>query len=151
MGRVMLRRLPAWIQARRDNAARLDAALASIEALRIPEAPAHIVHSYYKYYVFVRPEFLQPGWSRDRIVQTLQAEGIPCGPGSCSEIYLEKAFEGYRPEWRLPVACELGQTSLMFMVHPTLTTAEIADTARAIQKVMNAAALPSTGQIRRAA
>ena len=98
-------------------------------------------HSYYKYYAFVRPEYLNAGWTRDRIVQNLQAEGVSCGPGSCSEIYLEKAFDqpGLRPKDRLPVARELGETSLMFMVHPTLRVTEIEETARAIQKVMNVA------------
>ena len=138
MGRIMLRRLPEWVESRRQNAAMLTRGLSSIPSLRIPLAPAVSVHSYYKYYAFVRPALLAPGWSRDRIVKSLQAEGIPCGPGSCSEIYLENAFNGpgLRPKERLPVARELGETSLMFMVHPTLTTAEIDATIRGIQKVM---------------
>jgi dTDP-4-amino-4,6-dideoxygalactose transaminase/peptidoglycan/LPS O-acetylase OafA/YrhL len=136
MGRIMLRRLPQWVGARRKNARTLNASLASVPGLRIPQAPEHSDHSYYKYYAFVRPEYLTADWTRDRIIQNLQAEGIPCGPGSCSEIYLEKAFDGVRPVDRLPVARELGETSLMFMVHPTLTAAEIEATAEAIQKVM---------------
>jgi len=141
MGRIMLRRLPEWVAKRHKNATRLTAAIGSIPALRIPQAPKQMTHSYYKYYAFVRPECLKAGWSRDRIIQNLQAEGIPCGPGSCSEIYLEKAFDGpgLRPASRLPVAKELGETSLMFMVHPTLTDAEIDATAQAIRKVLNAA------------
>ena len=138
MGRIMLKRLPEWVATRRRNAAQLTAALSSIDALRIPLPPSHTGHSYYKYYAFVRPERLQPGWTRDRVIQAIQAEGIPCGPGSCSEIYLEKAFDvpGLRPAHRLPVAKELGETSLMFLVHPTLTSVEIDDTARAITKVL---------------
>ena len=151
MGRIMLRRLPAWVDARRQNAATLTRGLAAIPALRIPQAPAHVSHSYYKYYAFVRPDFLSSGWSRDRIIQNLQAEGIPCGPGSCSEIYLEQAFEGLRPAERFSVARELGETSLMFMVHPTLTATEIDATARAINKVMAAAAKPATIVRQRAA
>ena len=153
MGRIMLRRLPEWIAARQKNAAILTASLESIPSLRIPLAPKHISHSYYKYYAFVRPECLRRGWSRDRIVQNLQAEGLPCGPGSCSEIYLEKAFDGpgLRPEQRLPVARELGETSLMFMVHPTLTAKEIEATAQAIKKVMSAATNSEIASIRKAA
>lgn len=145
MGRIMLRRLPEWIEARRTNASKLTAALSAIPALRIPQAPSDIVHSYYKYYAFVRPECLNEGWSRDRIIQSLQAEGIPCGPGSCSEIYLEKAFSapGLRPGKRFPVAQELGETSIMFMVHPTLSQSEIDDTIRAVNKVMKVAAAES--------
>ena len=148
MGRVMLKRLPEWIEARRKNAAMLTSSLTTIPALRIPQAPAHMSHSYYKYYAFVRPEYLNAGWTRDRIVQNLQAEGVSCGPGSCSEIYLEKAFDqpGLRPKDRLPVARELGETSLMFMVHPTLKVTEIEETARAIQKVMNVASMNEPNQ-----
>ena len=159
MGRVMLRRLPEWIEARRINAATLTAALSEIPGLRIPLAPADTTHSYYKYYTFVRPEYLNAGWSRDRIIQNLQAEGIPCGPGSCSEIYMENAFNlpGLRPVNRFPVAQELGETSIMFMVHPTLKPTEIDETIRAVNKVMKAAASnsaqtqPRTPSVRRAA
>ncbi len=151
MGRIMLRRLPEWVETRRRNAATLTAALSSIPSLRIPLAPKHISHSYYKYYAFVRPGLLKSDWSRDRIVQTLQAEGIPCGPGSCSEIYLEQAFEPFRPEERLPVARELGETSLMFMVHPTLTASEIEATSQAIKKVMAVATKSQGIPLQRAA
>ncbi len=141
MGRIMLKRLPEWVATRRQHAATLTAMLSSVAALRIPVAPSEMTHSYYKYYVFVRPERLQAGWTRDRIVQAIQAEGVMCGPGSCSEIYLEKAFDalGLRPAQRLPIAKELGETSLMFMVHPTLKAHEIEETGRAIAKVMAAA------------
>jgi len=72
----------------------------------------------------------------------LMAEGIPWGSGSCSEIYLEKAFEGngLRPAERLPVARKLGETSLMFKVHPTLTESDMVDTCKAVEKVMALAA-----------
>jgi dTDP-4-amino-4,6-dideoxygalactose transaminase len=71
----------------------------------------------------------------------LMAEGIPCGSGSCSEIYLEKAFDrdGLRPKERLPVARQLGETSLMFMVHPTLSVDDMEDVVRAMDKVMRVA------------
>jgi dTDP-4-amino-4,6-dideoxygalactose transaminase len=71
----------------------------------------------------------------------LMAEGIPCGSGSCSEIYLEKAFDqgSLRPRERLPVAKQLGETSLMFMVHPTLSVDDMEDVVRAMDKVMRVA------------
>lgn len=138
MGRIMLQRLPQWVATRRRHAATLTSMLAAFSSVRIPQAPSHVTHSFYKYYVFLRPECLQSGWNRDRIVQAIQAEGVNCGSGSCSEIYLEKAFDepGLRPEKRLPVARELGETSLMFQVHPTLSDSEIQETGAAIQKVL---------------
>jgi len=98
-------------------------------------------HAHYKCYVYVQPERLKAGWSRDRIVQAINAEGVPCYQGSCSEVYLEKAFDGtgWRPETRLPVAKVLGETSIMFLVHPTLTPEEISKTCAVIQQVMQQA------------
>ena len=122
IGRVQLGKLPGWTEARRRNAGVLTAAFADLEALRLTIPGPEIGHAYYKYYAFVRPERLKAGWSRDRIMAEIGARGVPCMSGSCSEIYLEKAFEGtgFRPAERLPVARELGETSLMFLVHPTL-------------------------------
>jgi dTDP-4-amino-4,6-dideoxygalactose transaminase len=100
-------------------------------------------HAYYKFYAFVRPENLADGWSRDRIVEEINARGVPCFTGTCSEVYLEKAFEntGFRPAERLPVAKELGETSLMFLVHPTLTDAEIRKTQDVVAEVLGLASL----------
>jgi dTDP-4-amino-4,6-dideoxygalactose transaminase len=100
-----------------------------------------LVPAHYKCYVYVQPERLAPGWSRDRIIETINAEGVPCYQGSCSEVYLEKAFDGtgWRPEVRLPVAKELGETSVMFLVHPTLTQAEVDKTCEAVRRVMRMA------------
>lgn len=89
----------------------------------------------------MRPERLAPGWSRDRIIEAINAEGVPCFQGSCSEVYLEKAFDGtgWRPVQPLPVARALGETSIMFLVHPTLTQAEMQKTAQVIASVLTAA------------
>ena len=141
IGRVQLRKLPQWLTLRRRNAAVLTDGFSRIPGLRLTIPPQEIEHAYYKYYVFVEPEALKSDWSRDRIMTALMAEGIPCGSGSCSEIYLEKAFEGngLRPAERLPVARELGETSLMFMVHPTLSVDDMEDVVRAMDKVMRVA------------
>jgi len=102
-------------------------------------------HAGYKFYAYVRPENLAPGWSRDRIVTEIEALGVPCYQGSCSEVYLEKAFDGtpWRPAGRLPVARALGETSLMLLIHPTLTTAEIGRTCAAMAQVLARAGAPT--------
>ena len=81
-------------------------------------------------------------WDRDRIASEINAGGVPCFQGSCSEVYLEKAFDntGWRPDERLPVARELGETSLMFLVHPGLTADEIQRTCDALTEVITLAA-----------
>ena len=138
IGRRQLRKLPDWVAARRRNAAVLTAAFSGMSGLRVTVPPENVRHSYYKYYVFVRPDQLKAGWDRDRIMNEVTALGAPCFSGSCSEVYLEKAFDGngLRPKERLPVAKELGETSLMFLVHPTLTEADMRRVADIVGKVM---------------
>ena len=142
IGRLQLKKLPDWVAKRRANAAILTEGFSSTAGLRVTVPPPPVGHAYYKYYVFVEPDHLQPGWTRDRIMQAVSDAGVPCYSGSCSEIYLEKAFDGtgFRPESRLPVAWELGETSLMFLVHPTLGAAEMTKTVSAMSAVMSAAA-----------
>jgi hypothetical protein len=137
IGRVVLRKVPQWIERRQRFASMLNKSLAEIPALRITRPPANIGHAYYKYYAFVRPEALRAGWDRDRIMLGINDAGIPCSVGSCSEIYLEAAFARLwgRME-RLPVAKELGETSLMFNVHPTLSDQDIRDACGAIRRIM---------------
>jgi dTDP-4-amino-4,6-dideoxygalactose transaminase len=94
-----------------------------------------------KFYVFVVPEALAQGWSRDRILSEIAEAGYPALSGSCSEIYLEKCFQdvGLAPAERLPVARELGDTSLMFLVHPTITPEQMAGYAEAVRTVVKRA------------
>ncbi len=151
IGRIQLRRMGEWTAARNRNADAITRALSPFAgpdgAVRIPDFPGAEVggerddgsrHARYKYYAYVRPAALSEGWSRDRIVQEIVARGVPCYQGSCSEIYLEPAFDGtgWRPEQPLPVARELGGTSLMFLVHPTLGPREMEQTGTAIREVL---------------
>lgn len=137
IGRMQLRHLPAWGSIRRANVAAIDAAAGGHQVFRTVDVPADCQHACYKHYLFVRPQKLAAGWTRDRIIAEINARGVPCYQGSCSEVYLERAFNGtgWRPEKRLPNARELGETSLMFLVHPTLTKAEIEKTCQVIQEI----------------
>ena len=141
IGRIQLKRMAQWHEQRKQNALQLQKTCLDCAALRTPIPPTHLEHGWYKFYSYVRPEALSSSWSRDRIITEIKALGVPCYSGSCSEIYLEKAFDGtgWRPKERLPVARQLGETSLMFLVHPTLTESEIDQTAEAIKNVMNQA------------
>jgi dTDP-4-amino-4,6-dideoxygalactose transaminase len=141
IGRIQLGRMPDWHAARSRNAEAIFEAASNCSAVRVPVIPRHVTHAFYRAYVFVRPESLKEGWSRDRIVDEINAKGVPVYHGSASEIYLEKAFEGTpsRPRDRLPQAKALGETSIMFLVHPTLTEAEISRTCTALQDVLRTA------------
>jgi hypothetical protein len=122
VGRVALRHLDEWVTKRRQNTDSWNGGLKDLKAVRLTVPPDSIYHSYYKYYVFIVPAMLRPGWSRDRIMCEINDAGVPCSVGSCSELYREHAFEssGLARE-ALPNARELGLTSLMFLVHPTLS------------------------------
>jgi hypothetical protein len=139
MGRLQLKKVPEWVETRRRNADRLTSYLSRVPGLRITVPPQSTHHAYYKYYAFVRPEMLQSGWSRDKIVQAIAEAAVPCFVGSCSEIYLEKAFVGRRKHKRLPIAKQLGETSLMLLVHPTLSDQHLALAVQAVEKVMSQA------------
>ena len=138
IGRIQLRRMASWQTSRLANAECIWAAACESPALRVPVVPRDVLHAAYKAYVFVEPASLKEGWSRDRILMEILERGVPAFSGSCSEVYLEKAFDGtnWRPAQPLPVARELGETSLMFLVHPTLTHQEIAKTCTVLREVM---------------
>jgi dTDP-4-amino-4,6-dideoxygalactose transaminase len=138
IGRLQLEKLDGWVEKRRSNSIRLTQGLQDVSALRIPNPSAREYHSYYKFYTFVRPERLRTGWDRDRILTALDAEGCPGWSGSCPEIYREKAFANQEYP-QLPTAKELGETSMMLPVHPTLGNSEIAQMVTVMRKVFEQA------------
>ncbi|MTJ02279.1 DegT/DnrJ/EryC1/StrS aminotransferase family protein [Idiomarina piscisalsi] len=141
IGRIQLTRMSDWTNKRKKNAAAIAEVCSEFTCVRTPRVPDYMEHACYKHYCFVEPEYLAEGWTRDRIVNEIVERGVPCMQGSCSEVYLEKAFDGtdFRPNYRLPVAKELGETSLMFLVHPTLTSSEIEMTRAVIKDVLSQA------------
>ncbi len=163
IGLIQLKRMAEWTAQRHANATYLLKALKPFATdtgpVRLPDlkctgcvdvcreggiqvSAARCVNANYKFYVYVQEQNLVPGWNRDRIVEAINKEGVPCYQGSCSEVYLEKAFDdtGWRPNQRLPNARKLGETSLMFLVHPTLTSVEMNRACEVISKVLSEAA-----------
>ncbi len=141
IGRIQLVKLPRWLEKRRRYAGMMMKGLTGIDGLRLTDVDAEPGHVFYKYYAFIRPERLRPEWDRLRIQAAIEAEGVPCHYGSCSEIYREKAFmkADFISRERLPVARVLGDTSLMFPVHPTLQEEDLTDACTAVHKVMQGA------------
>ena len=160
IGRIQLQRMSDWTAKRQAHANTLAAALQpftgeggvvglpQFDCASCTESPgcacddkSGCVHAQYKFYAYVRSENLATGWSRDRIIETINAGGVPCYQGSCSEVYLEKAFDGtgWRPAKRLPVAQQLGESSLMWLVHPTLTVDNMQQTVDVVSRVLKEA------------
>jgi dTDP-4-amino-4,6-dideoxygalactose transaminase len=141
IGRIQLKRMPEWSKTRRTYAEQIWDAARETSVLRVPllrcagcsdcDPSSECVHAAYKCYIFVE------NGKRDQYMDEINACGVPCFSGSCSEVYLEKAFDGtgFRPDNRLPVAKELGETSLMFLCHPTLTQEELDLTCKVIKEV----------------
>ena len=138
IGRIQLTRMNNWTVKRQANGKAIDDAVADLAIARCVDVPDYIEHAEYKHYIFIRPELLKDGWNRDKIIDAINEQGVPAYQGSCSEVYLEKAFDNtdWRPKQRLVNAIELGETSLMFLVHPTLTAEEINKTCDVIRSVL---------------
>lgn len=135
IGRIQLKRMPDWTARRTANVERIKSLLQPysdedgfirIPDLKTPDAASNDNqrnrHAWYRFYAFVDQGKLPAGWTRDTVIEKLEAQRLPCMQGSCSEIYLEKAFEGtdFRPAKPLPTAGALGETSIMFFTHPGL-------------------------------
>jgi dTDP-4-amino-4,6-dideoxygalactose transaminase len=141
IGRLQLKKVSSWVRQRRENARILNERLSDVRWLRATHPPREVEHAYYKYYVFIKPEEMPSAWDRDRIMAEMQNAGIPCFSGVCPEVYLEHAFKGSPfAHRRLPVARELGGTSLMFLVHPTLEARHMEATADKLIQLLRSAA-----------
>lgn len=142
IGRLQLLKMENWSSIRTENAMAIAKALSPFSsAVRAPMPEARFKHAYYRYYAYVDPAGLKEGWTRDRILAEFALLNIPVMQGSCSEVYLEKAFDNNdaRPKSRLPIAKELGETSLMFLTHPTISKEQIAMMCSQIEKIFSAA------------
>jgi dTDP-4-amino-4,6-dideoxygalactose transaminase len=156
IGRIQLKKMQDWTTRRNKNAQILTSALTSIDLVRVPSLicsscidatscqainGAACVNAWYKFYAYLRPEKLSSMWNREKIIEEIAKAGIPCGSGSCSEIYLEKAFDQLtcRPTERLPNAKELGETSIVFLVHPTIDTNEMERSTKVISEILHRA------------
>ncbi|MDE0568922.1 MULTISPECIES: DegT/DnrJ/EryC1/StrS family aminotransferase [Shewanella] len=141
LGRIQLTRMEQWTTNRQSHGKMLDDVVKGFACIRVVEVPDYIEHAEYKHYFFVRPEKLNLGWDRDRIVNAVVEKGVPCMQGSCAEVYLEKAFDNtpWRPAVRLENARLLGETSIMMLVHPTLAKDEMSKACKVLDEVLSLA------------
>ena len=143
VGRFQLKNLDDWVASRQSNAAILNSCFNALPLLRQSIPPMNMVHARYKFYTYINPAKLKKSYSRDKIMIELNEHGIPCFSGSCSEIYLEKAFKtmGYQPAKRLPIAKELGETSLVFLIDQTLSEADMKNICEISEKILTNATI----------
>jgi|SaaInlStandDraft_1057018.scaffolds.fasta_scaffold00726_3 dTDP-4-amino-4,6-dideoxygalactose transaminase len=151
IGRIQLSYMSEWTEKRNSNQNTIWETASKIKGLRVPQFSCYscnkcnrlnkCTHAAYKCYLFIEPKELKNDWTRDKIISHINERGVQCFSGSCSEVYLEKAFDNtnLRPSKRLSNAKELGETSLMFLVHPTLSTNELNLTCKVLRNVMQKA------------
>jgi dTDP-4-amino-4,6-dideoxygalactose transaminase len=134
IGRVQLRKLPAWLAARRRNAALLSQMLAGHPLIEVPRPPPGIDHAWYKYYLMLAPGIANPAQERARIIARLQAEGVPCGSGSCPDMSRELGAAATRPrrDGDLDTAHRIGDRSIMLPVDHTLGAQDMERMAQAL-------------------
>jgi dTDP-4-amino-4,6-dideoxygalactose transaminase len=160
IGRIQLQRMADWTARRNENVKilteELNILLGANSFLRLPvfacnsgcsqsgqkcasRESGQCRHAYYKYYLYLNPQKIVSGWDKDRIIEAINDAGVPCYSGSCSEVYLERAFDttSFRPPSRLPNAQELGETTLMFLVHPTISAEKMHEAGTIIRQVLS--------------
>lgn len=138
VGLVQLGKLEGWVRRRRAHAALLREALDRAAVFETPWPEPDLEGAFYRLYTRVRPDRLREGWTRDRLMVALEAEGLPCRVGSCAEIHRERVFERL-PRPTLPHAQTLSKVALAFTTHPTLDDEAVSDAQEAIEKVAAAA------------
>ena len=138
IGRIQLKRMADWTAQRNKNMQFIFDSFGDTPFFTVHKPSEDYVHAAYKCYVQVNLQALPEGWTRDRIMQVIHDQQVPCYSGSCSEVYLEKAFDNtpWRPKVRLKNAVDLGETSLMFLVHPTLSESSLERCRQAIKHVI---------------
>ena len=138
IGRIQLKRMADWTAQRNKNMQFIFDSFGDTPFFTVHKPSEDYVHAAYKCYVQVNLQALPEGWTRDRIMQVINDQQVPCYSGSCSEVYLEKAFDNtpWRPKVRLKNAVNLGESSLMFLVHPTLSENSLERCRQAIKHVI---------------
>ena len=112
IGQIQLTRIDDWCTKRLANANAIWNTAKNLNGLRVPNLSCGdcnskcdqitgCTHAAYKCYVFVEGTETD----RDAIMASINKQEVPCFSGSCSEVYLERAFDntGFRPRKRLPM------------------------------------------------
>ncbi|EAQ65686.1 pilin glycosylation protein [Marinomonas sp. MED121] len=138
IGRIQLTLVDNWVRKRQKNATLITEAIKKIPCVRLLKGNKEIVNAYYKYYFFINREKLKNNWSRNKIISEIISRGVPAYHGTCGEIYLEEAFDktSFSPKTPCINSIELSETSVLLLVHPSLTIKEINTTISVITEVL---------------
>lgn len=135
IGRVQLERLPEFVAARQENAARYDERLDDAPVVT-PRVPAGYTHAYHQYTIRV-PD-------RDGLADHLESEGIGTGVYYPKAINAQPAYADLGTE--MPAAERAAAEVLSLPVHPRVSRADVDRVADAILDYYDVdAAAPAAG------
>lgn len=132
IGRVQLTKLAAWTNARRSNAAFLDAHLRGVVVPPVAEGAVHVYHQY---------TIRIPGLDRERFMEALREEwGVGSGVYYPIPNHRLASLEGFARGAELPVTDRAAREVLSLPVHPCLTPAELERIVEAVNALAGAGA-----------
>jgi dTDP-4-amino-4,6-dideoxygalactose transaminase len=140
IGLKQLSKLNAWISRRNVIAQKLVAALSQASFIKFPSVShSDVTHAYYRVYGLIDLKSQSDAENhslRNEFVASLSEMGLPCFSGSCSEIYLEKAFESYYDGQRMPNAKYYAERAFCLLAHPTITDDQVNQAVKLIKTLL---------------
>jgi perosamine synthetase len=138
LGREQLRRLPAAIRRRRQNAAILARGLAGLPGLETPRIAPGAGHAFNLFTLCLDPEVLRI--SRDEFQTALAERGIETAVHYPLPLHRQPIFRGYGGDRDFPVSARLAETVLSLPVHPGLSHRDLCYIVRSVRAVAGSAA-----------
>ena len=133
IGLVQLRRLPAMLRARAEQARYYDEHLAQLDEVQPPVVPEGCVHCYSSYCIRLRPSARR---SVDEVLEAMAGRGVSCRRG-IQPLYREPYFAPSHPDVAMPGAEEVARTSLFLPIFPGLTEAQLARVVDALKQALH--------------
>jgi perosamine synthetase len=137
MGVSQLRKLPAWVERRRQIAQRYDAAFADMPAVRPLAVMPDVSHAYHLY--VIRLDLSQLRASRDKVFRAMRAEGIGVNvhylPVPLHPFYRQRYGA---MEQMCPVAAWIYKEILSLPIFPGMADSDVKDVMQAVRKVITA-------------
>ncbi|MGB9713430.1 MAG: DegT/DnrJ/EryC1/StrS family aminotransferase [Candidatus Bathyarchaeales archaeon] len=121
IGCVQLKKLPAFLAKRRENAKKLTEKLGKAKKLKLPNEPKGYTHSWYLYTVRVRDA---EKTQRDKVVEELKRNGIGAEVYYATPIHLMPYYRKLSRH-RLPETEKTANQVFSLPVHPGVTASQI--------------------------
>lgn len=139
LGREQLRRLPAAVRRRRQNAAVLSRGLAGLPGLKIPKVARGATHAFNLFTIRLVPDVLRI--SRDEFQEALARRGVETAVHYPLPLHRQPIFRGCGADEDFPVSTRLAETVLSLPVHPGLSQRDLRHIIRAVREIVGSSAV----------